>query len=149
MAYFAIEPEVAGGWGDGTAADSSVHPPRVERLDYRFDGWLGDALLESFPCFIVTAELGDALVAQGLTGFDVAACKVSRSSQFCELHSETTLPEFRWLQVSGAAGQDDFGISSEHALVVSEAALSVLKQHGIEHCEMVEWPQTLNQDRRR
>ena len=139
MAFFAIEPEVAGGWGDGTVADSSVHPPHVQRLDYQFDGWMGDLLLASFPCFIVAAKLGDALRGRGLTGFDLAACTVSTSDQFLELHPETELPEFRWLQITGVPGKHDFGVSAKHELVVSEAALAVLRRHGIQHCEVVEW----------
>ncbi len=140
MAFFTLEPEVAGGWGDETAADVSVHPPRVQRLHYQFDGWLGDALLESFPSYIVSTELGASLVASDLTGFDLGDCTVSTSSQFDELHPGKTLPVFKWLRVSGARGQDDFGISSDNDLVVSQAAMSVLEQYQIEHCEVAPWP---------
>ena len=55
--YYFIEPEVAGGWGGNTIADTSVHPPKISKLHYQFDGWLGDDLLESFPCFIVSESL--------------------------------------------------------------------------------------------
>ena len=54
MNYFCIEPEVAGGLGQNVEMDRSVHPPVVDKLHYEFDGWLGDELLETFPCFIVT-----------------------------------------------------------------------------------------------
>ena len=53
MQYVYIEPEVAGGLGDHTVMDRSVHPPIVSKLHYQMEGWLGDALLESFPVFIV------------------------------------------------------------------------------------------------
>ena len=54
MRYFILEPEIAGGWGERTVADTGIFPPTVTALHYRFDGWRGDELLESFPCFIVT-----------------------------------------------------------------------------------------------
>src|SRR3954454_10828086 len=61
VVYFALEPEVAGQLGDTTMLDTSVHPPVIQRLEYRFDGWLGDDLLESFPCFVVTERLANEL----------------------------------------------------------------------------------------
>jgi hypothetical protein len=54
MEYFQIAPEVAGGWGRNTVMDRSIHPPHVTKLHFEFDGWLGDVLLESFPCYIIT-----------------------------------------------------------------------------------------------
>tara|TARA_R110002094_G_scaffold117289_5_gene112950 strand:+ start:1305 stop:1730 length:426 start_codon:yes stop_codon:yes gene_type:complete len=139
MAFYSLEPEVAGEWGDETVADVSVHPPRVQRLHYQFDGWLGDALLESFPCYIVSNELGASLLASGLTGFQLEDCTVSKSSQFDELYPGRQLPVFKWLRVSGTPGQDDFGISSDNELVVSMAAKSVLEEHQVEHCEVAPW----------
>lgn len=36
-----------------TIMEATVHPPRVERLHYEFEDWLGDDLVESFPSFLV------------------------------------------------------------------------------------------------
>ena len=126
--------------GGETVADVSVHPPRVQRLHYQFDGWLGDALLESFSCYIVSKELGASLLASGLTGFNLEACRVSNSSQFDELHPGRKLPVLKRLRVAGTPGKDDFGISSDNELVVSMAAKSLLAQHHVEHCEAAPWP---------
>ncbi|HKB91644.1 MAG TPA: hypothetical protein VKC60_14085 [Opitutaceae bacterium] len=57
MKYYYIEPEVAGSLGENTVIHREVHPPRVSKLHYRFDGWLGDVLLESFPSFIVAEDV--------------------------------------------------------------------------------------------
>lgn len=43
-----IEPEVAGGLGEETQMDSTVHPPLVKKLHLEFEGWLGDDILETF-----------------------------------------------------------------------------------------------------
>ncbi|WP_459204012.1 hypothetical protein ACQVRV_07895 [Ralstonia pseudosolanacearum] len=68
MKYFFIEPEVAGKLGENTVLDPTVHPARVDKLHYKFSGWLGDAMLESFPCVIATQAASDAL-KQSRAGF--------------------------------------------------------------------------------
>jgi len=51
------DPEVAGRLGEKTVLIATSHPPITERLNYEFDGWLGDDLLEPFLCYIVTESL--------------------------------------------------------------------------------------------
>ena len=58
VGYHCVEPEVAGGWGENTQFTRT--PGRsvvVRRLHYSFDGWLGDELIESTPCYIVTERM--------------------------------------------------------------------------------------------
>jgi hypothetical protein len=62
--FYLIEPEIAGGLGDHTEIDTEVRPPVVKSLEYRLEGWLGDELLESFPCFIVTSLLRKEFATQ-------------------------------------------------------------------------------------
>ena len=138
--FYVLEPEVAGGWGEQTVADTSVHPPRVERLHYEFDGWLGDELLETFPCFVVSEGLAAALVRERLVGFSLADCMVSKSRQFEELHPGRELPAFKWLRPTGTPGREDFGLSPDHRLVVSEQARAVLEQFRLENCDVEAWP---------
>lgn len=126
MNTYTIEPEVAGGLGTGTVMDASVHPPRVVQLDYEFAGWLGDDLLETFPCYIVTERLADALTNAELTGFTLADLTVSTSEDFSE-HFHQSLPRFQWLQVHGSSGIDDMWLDGSHMLTVTETALAVFR----------------------
>lgn len=128
MSHIVLEPEVAGGWGSETIADTSRHPPVVSRLHYEFEGWLGDDLLESFPCFIVTERLAVALERAGLTGFVLDDVTTTRSPEFEELYPDTQLPSFRWLRVTAHAGTADFGIGPDYRLVVSTGALTILER---------------------
>lgn len=132
---FVLEPEVAGGWGKGTVANASVHPPVVEELEYEFSGWLGDELLESFPCFIVSDRIAKALVGSSLTGYRLAAVAISKSAEFLELAPNVRLPGFQWLKVHGSERNDDFWTNTAHQLVVSERALSVLKSGCLTMCK--------------
>lgn len=135
MPFTILEPEVAGGWGPSTVVDRSIHPPRVQRLHYEFNGWLGDEFLESFPCFIVSAALASKLSASSLRGFGLDDVLVTASSEFVERHPTVVLPAFRWLKITGRAGSDDFGLSVQNLLVVSTEALAVLETFPLAHAE--------------
>lgn len=66
--YFAVEPEVAGGLGAHTSINRATVPVEVTKLHYVFEGWLGDAPIESTPCFLVTEELAATIREEGLSG---------------------------------------------------------------------------------
>lgn len=134
MRFFKLQLEVAGGFGRKTVMDTRVHPPLVSVLEYEFDGWLGDDLLESFPCYIVTERLRNLLVENLFTGYIFESVIISTSETFKELYPETNLPEFHWLKIEGKAGIKDVGFSESNHLVVSENFLKVLLQVNLKHC---------------
>lgn len=133
MEYFSVEPEVAGGLGSNTDLDTTVHPPRVRRLHYEFEDWLGDDLLETFPCFVVSQELADLIRASALDGVALAFLEVSVSAEGRELFDADRLPSFEWLQVTGEAGRHDVGVTENGRLVVSERAMRVIRQRTIQN----------------
>ncbi|MDY0918844.1 hypothetical protein [Pseudomonas viridiflava] len=134
--FYYIQPEVSGGLGESTIIDTTIHPPKVSQLEYKFEGWLGDDLLESFPCFIVTKKLADTLTTENLSGFKIMPVATSISENFIELHPNTYPPKFLWLQIKGSAKIDDFGLSEDHILVISEKALKTLRKNKINHAEI-------------
>jgi hypothetical protein len=131
MKYFIIEPEIAGELGEETEMDTSNHPPVVNKLHYRFSGWLGDALIATFPCFAVTESLADAISENGFTGVKFVGMQSTVSDEFSEMHPNVKLPKFKWMQITGKRGFDDFGLSNDYRLVVSEKAHMVLQNAGI------------------
>ena len=136
---FVLHPEVAGGMGHLTVLDRASHPPLVTTLHYEFDDWLGDDLLETFPCFIVTRLLADALGVCGLTGFALDDVIVTTSDHFREIKPAFRLPEFRWLKPLGRPGVDDLGSATDASLVVSESALNVFRNFSIANCDVAAW----------
>ena len=140
MKNYVIEPEVAGGLGGNTVIDTSVHPPKIARLHYGFEGWLGDVLLESFPCFILTEGVVQELESMRATGFSVDNVEITKAKQFEDIYPNRQLPEFRWLKVSGKPGVDDFGLADDFRLVVSERVLHLLELHGLENAIVDPWP---------
>lgn len=142
MTHYLLKPEVAGGEGENTVMDVSVHPPRVERLEYEIEGWLGDELLESFPCFVISTNLADKIVASGHGSFELRDVEMSLSPEGEEALSImgfTTLPEFKWFYVTGTAGRDDIGLTQKADLVVSDRSLEVLRHGRLEHCDIEEY----------
>jgi hypothetical protein len=131
MDYFYVEPEVAGGLGPLTVMDTTTHPPIVSKLHYHFDGWLGNVLLETFPCFIVTDGACQALQAIDATGAKFDDVEVTVSEQFEELYPNKQLPKFVWLKADGKPKLDDFATTPDGRLIVSARALEVLQGLGI------------------
>jgi hypothetical protein len=135
MHYF-VEPEVAGGWGVNTEADTSRHPPLVSKLHYQFDGWQGDDLLESFPCFIVSESLMNELISSSVTGFEIDDVEISKSDEFFATTDLTDLPQFFWLKVVGGEPSADIRLSSDCRLLVSDRALNVFRKCNISHADI-------------
>ncbi|MGD1318737.1 hypothetical protein [Chryseobacterium sp. 2R14A] len=134
--YKLIEPEVAGSLGKETELDNSVFPPDVKKLNYEFDGWLGDDILESFPCYIVTESLRETLEGNKFTGVSFHEVIISKSETFSELYPDRELPEFYWLKISGEAFKDDFFITEENILAISERAYFVLQNYNINNADI-------------
>jgi len=140
MEYYKLYPEVAGGFGENAVlADPHARPPLVTRFHYEFYGWSGDPLLTTVVCFIVVESLKKNILALEATGVTFGDVEVSTSEEFEELYPNVKLPKFVWLRVSGKAGKDDFGLSSDHRLVVSQRILDLLKDAGMSHCDISEF----------
>tara|TARA_B100001989_G_scaffold250165_1_gene226782 strand:- start:979 stop:1392 length:414 start_codon:yes stop_codon:yes gene_type:complete len=133
--FYHIYPEVPARFGDNTVMNTSCHPPIVSKLHLIFDGWLGDEILETFPCFFVTNDLANSLKENKLSGFSLDTMETEVSFEFKQLYQDKQLSEFLWLKIDGTAKEDDFGIDDKK-LVISEKALSVLKKHQFEYCDI-------------
>ncbi|OBQ67169.1 hypothetical protein EB815_17525 [Mesorhizobium loti] len=129
--YYKIRPNVAGGIGENTVLDRSVHPPIVSRLHYVVEGWFGDVIVATFPCFLVTQETQRALQGVGFSGATFADAEVTISEECQEDQSGLELPPLVWLKVNGKAGRDDFGIAIPFRLVISKRILDLLESLGI------------------
>ncbi len=148
MMLYLLEPEVAGGKGENTEYDKGMN---VIHLEYEFYGWLGDELIEATPCFVVTDILARDIQASDLTGYQMRDIEISLNEQFYDINPQAKTPPFGMQLIptgsvfvdKGNTGfknwsGDDFCFSNTRYLVVSEHALSVLKKHQINYCEITE-----------
>ncbi len=127
MKFYSLEPEVAGSLGPDTVMNTAVHPPRVHKLTYELDGWSGDDILESFPCYLEASKPSGC-------GFDNV--RITKSEQFDILYPSREIPKFYRLRIHGKAGLDDLGISDDNMLVVSERILRIMSQFHLNNCDI-------------
>ncbi|MFF0635249.1 hypothetical protein ACFYTS_22425 [Nocardia sp. NPDC004151] len=107
-------------------------------MEYEFADWLGDALVESSPCFIVTQDLSQRIEQEGLTGVCFDDVLVSVSAKGEEL-IDTELPPWRWMKAIGRPGESDFGVTRGLCLVVSDRALDLLNDAGTANADVTEF----------
>ena len=129
-------PEVAGGFGPDTIlADPYARPPLITRFHYEFNVWPHDPLLEAVACFIVTQALKEKILTSRASGVAFDDVEISKDLNVEEFYPDRELPKFVWLQVTGRAGIDDFGLSPKHDLVVSQRILDLLKEQAQQKSE--------------
>lgn len=129
--YLQVSPEVPGGLGEDTILDNNHFPPLITQLHFEFDGWLGDDLITTFPCFLVTERLKKAIMVEKLSGISFSELKVTKSRQFETIYPNKALPEFSWMKVNGIFGVDDFVLSNKYRLLISEATFQLLASFNV------------------
>lgn len=134
--YYLLEPEVSGQFGEKSELDTNVHPPIVEKLHVIFDGWLGDDIIELFPCFIVSERLRNGIKRSALTGYQFDNIILTKSKQFKEIYGERIIPNFYWFKINGKLELDDFWISKNHMLSVTKQALDLLNKFNINYADI-------------
>ena len=139
MTCFVLEPEVAGGFGPATIGDLRARPPRLEKFNYEFETWPCDPLLEAVSAFIITDRLKDRLIEAHASGVRFGDVEVTKTGIYLDMYGDRPLPSFSWLQITGRAGTDDFGLSSSGLLVVSERIMNLLNAFGLKYCDVSEY----------
>ncbi|MBW9154748.1 hypothetical protein [Clostridium estertheticum] len=147
MDMFRLEPEVAGEIGE----NSRIRYERgmikeVEFLHYEFTGWLGDEILTSHPCFIVSENIVEDILRSKLRGYRFEDIEISTSDEFKEMFPNRYIPNFKRLIPLGKvvvrdekifqSSEDDFCLEDDVELVVSYNALEILKKSNIDNCEI-------------
>jgi hypothetical protein len=138
MTHHTLEPEVAGSLGPRTVMDTDVHPPAVTHLHYEVDGWLGDDLLESFPCFLISPQAALALRSAHVTGFADREAEITLGADV-EGVVDLQLTNFRWLTPTGVPGVDDLAVDRSATLIVSDQVLEILHSFHLSNCDIEVW----------
>jgi hypothetical protein len=128
---------VPGEIGNKTVLDYSFTPPKVISLHFVIQGWLGDDLVESFPnIFLVSEKLKNSLLESNLSGFKIDFCDIEIGEQSYIFQPDLILPNLFWLKINGSNENDDFLISPDFCLTVSENALNLLQKFNLSHAEI-------------
>lgn len=148
MLYF-LEPEVAGELGENTVFENvrlEGEKSKIKKLHYKFNGWLGDLLLECTPCFIISDSLLEDFNRYNLSGYELQDIEISISDEFKELYPDVQLPNFKRIIPYGRVkiindsykewSGHDFCLSDKSCLVVTDKVLNILKSNKINHCDI-------------
>lgn len=147
MKYFVIEPEVAGGLGEKSEMlYENGKIKDVMYLDYEFQGWLGDDILTTHPCFIISKPLFEVIRDSSLCGYRLDSMNVSFSDEYRELHKDLKVPEFMRIIPSESIRDTtiintlsmDFYLYKNRYLVVSETVLQIIRNFHIANCTIYE-----------
>ena len=112
-------------------------PRRFRRMVFAYDFPTGDCLFKDSPHYFVTKELGSSISARGLSGARRRPVETRVSDAYTQSYgTPTSVPQVEQLIVTGAAGEDDFGLQDQVALIVSDRALALLRQHGLAQAQI-------------
>jgi hypothetical protein len=129
--YKVIQPEVIVGLGDKTVFVEAVAPFKtVAKLHVELEDWLGDDLMECYPCYLVTEDLKDKLSQSDIKGYVIEPMQLTKNEYFANNYRlEKKLPKFYWLKIVGLKDRgDDMYIGEEKALFASDKLLDFLKK---------------------
>lgn len=135
MAY-RLDPQVAGELGAGTSLDTSTHPPLVRKLEYVLDLPQPDDLIQSFPAFLVSKDLGTRIKSARLTGVALTSARVSVSADYRAIYGDVPHPRYLWLQVDGTPSSSDLWLDSKFRLCASDRAFKILEQGKLSACQV-------------
>lgn len=152
MKLLRLEPEVPGQIGNNsiiTYKDGRID--EIKFLHFVFDGWLGDDLVTTYPCYLVSEKLEHALASSDRTGFVFEHAEISVSRTYKQLYPDRIIPNFKRLMMQGTVlfkdseywewSGHDICRGNKGGLVVTEKAYELMKQFNINHCEITELTQ--------
>jgi hypothetical protein len=139
MLFYKLTPECCGDFGRRTlyAGELATRPPTIHRLEYEFKSWPTDHLVEVNCQFIGTKELVLALaqLQPRPTGLHYDPVGTVNTLEMRREQPGRELPEYKWFRITGRPGKDDFGMSPDHSLVISERVLNAI-QPMMEKCHV-------------
>ena len=144
MNYYLLQPEIAGELGDSseiTYEDGRVK--EVQFLEFVFTRWLGDEILKARPCYIITKDIMNSGIEDGITGAKYEEIKVSFSEDFLDMYENMSdMPMFvRLLPINKIDNleenmEEDIYFDKYNRLVVSEKTMKILEKYRIDNCDV-------------
>ena len=108
----------------------------VHVLEYVLDLPDADDLIQSFPVFLVSEDLGAQIKLARLTGCVLAPARISRSADYREVYGNAPHRSYLWLKVDGTSQQTDIWLDSKFRLCASGRAFKVLEQANLSGCQV-------------
>lgn len=129
--YKVIQPEVIVGLGEKTVFLEKEQPFKtVLKLHVQLEDWLGDDIMECYPCYLVTENVEKSLREQNFTGYEIDDVEISKSEYFADNYNLVKeLPKFYWLKINGKVGENDLYLGDGKNLYASELLIKFLSEN--------------------
>lgn len=145
MRFYKLEPEIAGEIGDNSIIQyKNGKISKVKYLEFRFTDWLGDELISTHPCYIITENLKKEILLNKLKGIQFQDILISFSDDFFELNDSIEIPNFVRIICENIYEEknddivQDFYVNKYKELIISENALNVFRNHTLNNCVIQE-----------
>jgi hypothetical protein len=137
--FYKLNPQFCGVFGRKTlyAGELTDIPPVIYRMHGEFNVYPDDELIEVSGQFLGIVTLGEMLKAMQprATGLYVDEVTATTTFDFRRNYPGKELPNLKWFKITGKAGIDDFGLSKDHQLVVSDRVFKELRPK-ISNCKI-------------
>jgi hypothetical protein len=136
--FYKLNPQYCGNFGRKTLYGGELTdiPPVIYRLHAEFNIFPDDDLVEISRQYLGTTELAEFIKAlqPRVTGLYVDEVILTTTFDFRRNYPGKELPDLKWFKITGKASKDDFGMSAEYQLVVSQRVLQEIKDR-IGNCQ--------------
>jgi hypothetical protein len=112
----------------------------VSQVDYVIDGPDADELIQSFPVFLVSTDLGSRLKDAGLSGFELTGARIRPSDNYQAIYGNEPHLQYLWMQVTGAAGESDCWLDESFQICVSDRMMTVIQTAKLADCHVEPLP---------
>ena len=130
--YYLIRPAVYGDLGSDAVIDHSARPPLLQKVHIEINVLSSDDLHAVHLCYMVSERLGRRLEGSKLTGAKIEEAQIELSEQAREYYPHVSSLGVLRLKVHGQLKIDDFRLDEHDRLIVSQAAMDVLREFRLE-----------------
>jgi hypothetical protein len=126
--YKIIQPEVIVGLGEKTEFLEKEAPFKtITKLHIKLEDWLGDDLMECFPCYIITENLKNELIINNFSGYKIKDLEITMSEYFFNNYTlQKPIPKFYWLIIDGIEDKTDIYLGKEKKLFCNDRLINLI-----------------------
>lgn len=129
--YHKISPIVPGDMAADADVDTASIPPVIRKASVVFKTIVLCDLMEIYPFYIVSDQLRDLISSHDLSGISWTNLTIKRAGKVVMGYSN--------MIILGKYNGDDFALGSNNLLIVSDRALSVIRELDLGDCEISDY----------
>ena len=129
--FFKVTPQPCGSFGRKTlyGGELTDRPPQIYRFHFEFESTPLSEISGINSTYIGSEELMERIkeLFPRATGITFDEVFITATAEFRKQNPGRELPHYKWFKVIGKAKVDDFGISEDHELYVSDRIFALLQ----------------------